>query len=93
MGLRATLRVSPEKQGERPTKDRLERTAAELRGSGFDVLRVGRIGVVVSAEDEKFTKVLGVKPGASPVQAVTPSASELGDLVDQVEFVSEPTLY
>jgi hypothetical protein len=93
MGLRATLRVSPEKHGERPTKDRLERTAAELRGSGFDVLRVGRIGVVVSADDERFTKVLGVKPGAAPVQAVKPGASELGDLVDQVEFVSEPTLF
>ena len=93
MGLRATLRVSPEKQGQRPTRDRMERIAAELRGSGFEVLRVGRIGVVVSGEDERFTKVLGVRPGASSVQEVRPATSELGDLVDLVEFVPDPKLF
>jgi hypothetical protein len=93
MGVRATVRASPEKQGESPTRDRMERIAAELRGSGFEVLRVGRTGVVVSGDDERYARVLGVKPGTSPVQEVSPATSELGDLVDLVEFVPDPQLF
>lgn len=93
MGLRATVRVSPEKQGERPTRDRMEQTAAQLRGSGFEILRVGRNGVIVSGDDEQFTRILGVRPGASPVQEVKSGSSELADLVDLVEFVPDPKLF
>lgn len=93
MDVRATLRVSPESPGERPSPDRLEKAAADLRETGFQVLRIGRRGVVVSADPERFSEVLGVKPAAASVQAIQPSASRLGTLVDLAEFVSEPKLF
>lgn len=93
MDVRATLRASPEREGARPTRDRLEHIAAELRDTGFEVLRVGRRGVVVSGDEERFTRVLGVDPGTSPVQTVRSSSSKLGDLVDLVEFVPEPDAF
>lgn len=93
MDVRATLRASPGKQGARPTKDRLEHIAAELRDTGFEVLRVGRRGVVVSGDEERFTRILGVNPGTKAVQTVRSSSSKLGDLVDLVEFVPEPDVF
>lgn len=93
MDVRATLRVSPEKPGDAPSAERLERAAADLRHTGFEVLRVGRRAVVVSAELDLFAQVLGVDPQAAPVQSIQPSASRFGALLDLAEFVSEPKLF
>src|ERR1700674_2624782 len=96
MQVSATVRVRPGSadQGE-PSRGRLEEAALLLRQSGFEVLRIGRIGVSIRGGQHDFSRVLGVdatanKALAAPVDA--PNA-QLRDLVDLVEVVSEPKLY
>jgi hypothetical protein len=79
----------------RPGQDALQDTAKILSDSGFRVKRVGRFGVSVEGETEKFARVLGVKvePNQAVVAPVQPSDPKLKGLVDIIEAVPKPQLF
>jgi hypothetical protein len=58
----ATVRVrsATDTAGERPDPARMERAAAPLQQSGFEVLRIGRFGVNIKGDDQAFQRELGV---------------------------------
>jgi hypothetical protein len=70
----------------------LERAAALLADSGFRIVRIGRFGVSVAAEQQTFESALGVsvEPGQSSSVEAVPQSQELADLVDRVDVASAP---
>jgi len=93
--MKATLHVRPEGDDPkaRPAKDRVQKAASALSKEGFDVLHVGRFGVSVSSDQEKFARVLGVDVKAGKVVQVAPQHEELKDLVDILQVDSEPEYF
>ncbi len=83
----ATLRVRAEGADTRPTRERLEHAAQCLRVRGFDVLHVGRFGVMVRALPEAFQSEfhVHVRPNERFVASVKASTPRLHELVDSLE--------
>jgi hypothetical protein len=77
----------------RPERDRLQRAASVLSKEGFDVLHVGRFGVSVSSDPEKFSRVFGVKLSGGEVLRVPPEHEELMDLIDTIQIDSDPEYF
>jgi hypothetical protein len=89
----ATIRVrSGDERGSRPERSLLERAAELLQESGFRVLRVGRFGVNVQADELAFQRELGVdlRGTGHVVEAPHPRQKELSQLIDLVEVAKEP---
>ena len=59
---------------------------------GFDVVRVGRFGVSVNADDKRFETVFGVQvpQGTGLVHELHDPPESLRGLVDLLEVVPEP---
>jgi hypothetical protein len=57
----ATVRVrsATDTAGERPDPAKMERAAALLQESGFEVLRIGRFGVNIKGDEQAFQRELG----------------------------------
>lgn len=81
--------------GHRPDKNDIETVAHLLQKVGFHVLRIGRFGVSVEADQACFETVLGVRPepGAAMVAKASPKNEELGRLVDGVEVAPRPEFF
>ena len=96
MDVTATVKVrSADGSDEKPARDRIERAAALLEQSGFEIQRLGRFGVSIVGKHKDFARVLGVeceagKPLAAAVKANEP---ELNELLENVEVVPKPKLY
>ncbi len=90
--MKATVRVRANSESERPDRNRLESAARELATEGFDVLRVGRFGVSVSGDRERFLQSLGVDLQSTVAEA-HPSRAALRELVDLVQLDSEPEYF
>jgi hypothetical protein len=90
----ATVRVrsATDTAGERPDPAKMERAAALLQESGFEVLRIGRFGVNIKGDDQAFQRELGVdvSKSGSLVEAPRPSHHELSQLIDLVEIAKPP---
>jgi len=91
----ATVRVRFDKAEASPERARVEQAARLLEQLGFEILRIGRFGVNVRAQDSTFHRILGVKPApnqalAAPVSSTNPA---LRELVDLVEVAPKPQLY
>ena len=90
----ATVRVrsATDTAGERPDPAKMERAAALLQESGFEVLRIGRFGVNIKGDDQAFQRELGVdvSKSGSLVEAPRPPHHELSQLIDLVEFAKPP---
>lgn len=95
MVVRGTVRVRARSEGARPSASDVSAAAEKLRIAGFEVLRVGRFGISVAADGERFERILGVRPepGQPLVAQIAPSDAELGQLVDQLEVASKPESY
>ena len=90
----ATVRVRADGGGAeaRPDQAKMERAAALLKESGFEVLRIGRFGVNIKGDDQAFKRALGVdvSNAKSLVEAPRPSHQELSQLIDLVEITGKP---
>jgi hypothetical protein len=97
MSTRATVRVTPEDEtGGRPAADRLQSAARILEGLGFGVVHVGRFGVSIEGDDDRYHKVFGVqlpRKNESLVTPVRPTDEKLAALVDSLEITPEPEYY
>jgi len=96
MTIRAALRVVPSTRGlSRPEHERLQEAAKCLERLGITVLRIGRFGVSVEANENDLSRVLGVQRGAvhPGTISVNPPDSQLAALIDQVEITPEAELY
>jgi hypothetical protein len=71
----------------------LQRAASALSKEGFKVLHVGRFGVSVSSDQEKFSRVLGVKPTGKKVLRALPEQEELKELIDIIQIDSDPEYF
>ena len=91
----ATIRVraASDAAGARPDRPTMERAAELLKNRGFQVLRIGRFGVNVQADEQAFQRELGVRvQGTQPlVEAPKPQHQELSQLIDLVEVTGKPT--
>jgi len=94
---RATVHVTPdgESRGGRPAKDRLQSAARILEGLGFGVVHVGRFGVSIEGDEDRYHEVFGVVPPKNEalVTSVQPSDEKLAGLVDSLEIRPEPTYF
>jgi hypothetical protein len=81
--------------GDRPDRKKLEEAAKLLAQNGFDIVRIGRIGVSVNAEQRNFSQVLGVdaRPDTAMATQAKPSQPELRELIGQVEVAPKAQLY
>lgn len=96
MTIRAALRVIPSARGlPRPEDERLQEAARCLERLGITVLRIGRFGVSVEANEDDFSRVLGVQRATvhTGTTSVNPPDSQLAALIDQVEIAPEAELY
>ena len=91
----ATVRVKAQDPaaGSRPCQEDLERAAELLRGRGIEVIRIGRYGVSVRADEAVFERELGVavKAGEPLVADPRPRDAALAVLIDLVEVAGRPT--
>jgi hypothetical protein len=96
MATRATVRVTSEdKSSGRPAKDRLQSAARILEGLGFGVVHVGRFGISIEGDENRYHQVFGVLPGKNEalVTPVRPTDEKLAALVDSLEIRPEPEYY
>lgn len=94
MRVAATISVKT-RGGDRPDRKKLEEAAKLLAQNGFDIIRIGRFGVSVNAEQHNFSQVLGVdaRPDMAMATQAKPSQPELRELIDQVEVAPKVQLY
>lgn len=93
MDARATVRVrTPEGSNQGPDRSQMERAAELLQECGFNILRIGRMGVNVQADETVFSRELGVNPTAeqSLLKTPAPRSDELSELIDLVEIAGKP---
>ena len=96
MNISATVRVRPgTADQDTPDRARLEEVARRLKQSGFDVLRIGRLGISVRGTQSDFARVLGVDAAPNLPLTAVPHAFDplLHDLIDMVEVTSRPKSY
>ena len=88
---KANVQVTSE-GGLPPSPERLAQAARVLSARGFQVLRVGRVGLLVQAEPAKFLEVLdvAVAPGAFSVP-VGKADGEIRSLIERVEWLPDPS--
>jgi len=89
------IRADDDTMGGRPDQAKMERAAALLKQSGFEVLRIGRFGVNIQGDEQAFQRELGVdvSNAKSLVEAPKPSRQELSKLIDLVEITGKPLNY
>lgn len=90
----ASVRVRPANDDNaRPERGLLERAAGILQQSGFNVLNIGRFGVSVEGDPQKFVDTLGVKipENAGFVAKTAPADPALARLVSSVEIAPKAT--
>jgi hypothetical protein len=96
MNVSATVRIRPgTADQDAPDRARLEKAARLLQQSGFDVLRIGRLGISVRGAQGDFARVLGVDAAPNVPLTAVPHAFDplLHDLIDMVEVTSRPKSY
>ena len=88
--VKANVQVKSE-GGTLPSSERLAQAAYLLSAHGFQVLRTGRLGLLVEADAQRFRDVLGVTVGHDATSAPVHLADfALGALVQRVESLPEP---
>lgn len=97
MARSATVRVKPEAGTPfaRPQREKLEEAAKLLIESGFDVRRIGRFGISLSADEAVFVREFGVtpQPGQPLTGPIKPRRGPLAKLVDQIEISGTPDYF
>jgi hypothetical protein len=95
--LRATVHVTSEDESSpRPAKDRVRSAATILEGLGFGVVHVGRFGVSIEGEEDRYRQVFGVaipRQDEGLVTPVHPTDKQLARLVDSLEITPAPTYF
>jgi hypothetical protein len=66
-----------------------------LTESGFDVHRIGRFGISLSADEAVFEREFGIRPqpGKPLVRSISPRSASLAKLVDQIEISGAPDYF
>lgn len=91
MQVSATIQAKREKPDARPSRTTVESLADELRRRGFEVLRAGRFGVSVRADETAFQRTFGFDPCSSSDPTHKVISGELRRLADAVEVAVAPT--
>lgn len=93
MQVSATVQAKRDENDARPSRITVETLADELRRRGFEVLRAGRFGVSVRADETAFQHTFGFDPVGSPEPTHKVISGELRRLADAVELAVPPTPY
>lgn len=92
--VRASVRVVADSSG-KPNPERVRLVGEQLSELGFEVLRIGRRGISIEGEPERFEAVFGIHP--EPARALTlevhPRDARLKGMVDYLEVASEPVSF
>lgn len=96
MKTRATVRVRKPPGQSGSNRFQLQQAADLLEKNGFTVLRIGRVGVSVEADEQVFKETLGVKlptNAGAVVIPTRPTQFELSNFIDLVEVTPKPTIF
>jgi hypothetical protein len=91
MQVSATIQAKRDEREARPSRIIVETLADELRRRGFEVLREGRFGVSVRADETAFQQTFGFDPSSSSDPTHKIISGELRRLADAVEVAVPPT--
>jgi hypothetical protein len=87
MPLVATLIIRPETLNEPPSRGRVEKAATCLRNRGFDIVHLGRFGIMVRALPETYASEFDVdlmrdRAFSSDVKPRTPLLAKLVEAIE-----------
>ena len=93
MDRRATVRVKEvDNEGSALNEDRIDCATRMLSERGFAILRVGRRGVSIEADESAFAREFGISAETKgSVVKRPPAGSALSEVIDLVEIAEKPT--